>query len=360
VLVSECTGLKFHPANRGAVWYRAEIKPPAGVCVLELFAFINKEMEKEGTALRAESRHPLFPTRPVQTCHGIIGPFGEHPSRICGHVSFLIEFDQRPGPATRRLVEDCLEAALAGYTGLYGDKSQALDPATGKPMVPRHYALRAEAKRLKVEVYGAAGHMGSIRERDGAITKMAHLVRGLVASRTKIEKSGGNFTLLLDQNRDAAQGSALVAEGGQGFVPTHSIEEVMERLRNSAQRGAENYLRRIGRTERGEDTVTVTYEKLHNVAFDGDPNSPMASNAVAAAQACGIWKDEPVLGWTVSCDARLFATEYPDIPVLTFGPGQLMYAHSDQEQIDIEEIRSATECLAVFLLLQTGTIPPLD
>jgi acetylornithine deacetylase/succinyl-diaminopimelate desuccinylase-like protein len=360
VLVSECTGLKFHPANRGAVWYRAEIKPPAGVCVLELFAYINEELEKEGAALRAESRHPLFPTRPVQTCHGIIGLFGEHPSRICGHVSFLIEFDQRPGPATRRLVEDCLEAALAGYTGLYGDKSQALDPATGKPMVPRHYELRAEAKRLKVEVYGAAGHMGSIRERDGAITKMAHLVRGLVASRTKIEKSGGNFTLLLDQNRDAAQGSALVAEGGQGFVPTHSIEEVMERLRNSAQRGAEDYLRRTGRTERGEDTVTVTYEKLHNVAFDGDPNSPMVSNAVAAARACGIWKDEPVLGWTVSCDARLFATEYPGLPVLTFGPGQLMYAHSDQEQIDIEEIRSAVECLAVFLLLQTGTIPPLD
>jgi acetylornithine deacetylase/succinyl-diaminopimelate desuccinylase-like protein len=81
---------------------------------------------------------------------------------------------------------------------------------------------------------------------------------------------------------------------------------------------------------------------------------------VAAARACGIWKDEPVLGWTVSCDARLFATEYPGLPVLTFGPGQLVYAHSDQEQINIEEIRAATEFLAVFLLLQTGTIPPLD
>jgi acetylornithine deacetylase/succinyl-diaminopimelate desuccinylase-like protein len=360
VLVSECTRLKFHPANRGAVWYRAAIKPPAGVSVLELFSFINEEMEKEGAALRAESRHLLFPTRPVQTCHGIIGPFGEHPSRICGHVSFVIQFDQKPGPATRTLVEDCLESALAGYAGSYGDKSQVLDPATGQPMVPRHYVLRAEQTRLKIQVYGAAGHMGSIRERDGAITKMAHLVRGLVASRTKIEKSGGSFTLLLDQTRGATQGSTLVAEGGQGFVPTHSIEEVMERLRSSAQRGAENYLRRTGRMESGEDAVTVTYEKLHNVAFDGDPKSPAVLNAVAAARACGIWKDEPVLGWTVSCDARLFATEYPGLPVLTFGPGQLVYAHSDQEQINIEEIRAATELLAVFLLLQTGTIPPLD
>jgi acetylornithine deacetylase/succinyl-diaminopimelate desuccinylase-like protein len=152
----------------------------------------------------------------------------------------------------------------------------------------------------------------------------------------------------------------LVVEGGQGFVPTHSIEEVMERLRNSAQRGAENYLRRTGRMERSEDIIKVTYEKLHNVAFDGDPNSPTVLNAVAAARACGIWKNEPVLGWTVSCDARLFATEYPGLPVLTFGPGQLVHAHSDQEQINIEEIRAAAECLAVFLLLQTGTIPPRE
>jgi acetylornithine deacetylase/succinyl-diaminopimelate desuccinylase-like protein len=41
--------------------------------------------------------------------------------------------------------------------------------------------------------------------------------------------------------------------------------------------------------------------------------------------------------------------------VLTFGPGQLAFAHSDQEQITLDEIRAATEFLAVFLLKQTGT-----
>ena len=149
--------------------------------------------------------------------------------------------------------------------------------------------------------------------------------------------------------------SLLSLEGGQGFVPTHGITEVMQRQRRAAQRGAENYLRRVGRPERGEDVVTVAYEKLHNVAFDGDPDSPSVRNAIAAAKACGLWKDEPVLGWTVSCDARLFATEYPGMQVLTFGPGQLAFAHSDQEQIALEEIRQAAEFLAVFLLKQTGT-----
>ena len=360
VLVSECTGLNIHPANRGAVWYRADIRPPPGICALELFAFINEEVEKEGSALRAESRHPLFPTRPVQTCHGILGGFGEHASRICGHVRFVIEFHNTPNSETRDLVKDCLDAGVASYTGLYGDKTQALDAASGKPMIARHYDLHAEATLFRIDVYGAAGHMGSIRERDGAITKMAHLVRALVASKEKLRERSGNFSLFLDGEEPTKDPRRLVAEGGQGFVPTHSLEEVMERLRLSVERGAANYLRRIGCGEFSKELVTMTYEKLHNVAFDGDPKSPTVLNAVAAARACGVWKEQPVLGWTVSCDARLFATEYPGMPVLTFGPGQLVYAHSDEEQITVEQVRAAAEVLAVFLLLQTGTVSNLE
>jgi acetylornithine deacetylase/succinyl-diaminopimelate desuccinylase-like protein len=198
---------------------------------------------------------------------------------------------------------------------------------------------------------------------------MAHLVRSLVASKAKLEASAGRrvcFELAAQPqvkgqariaNRRWPIGpSSLVLEGGQGFVPTHGIEEVMKRLRQAAQRGAENYLRQIGMPERGVDTVAVAFEKLHNVAFDGDPDSPSVRNAIAAARTCGLWKDEPVLGWTVSCDARLFATEYPGMQVLTFGPGQLAFAHSDQEQIALDEIRAAVEFLAVFLLKQTGTV----
>jgi acetylornithine deacetylase/succinyl-diaminopimelate desuccinylase-like protein len=369
VLVCECTDLKFYPANRGAVWYRADLKAPEGVSAFEMFAFVNEEMEKEGTAIRTESRHPLFPQRPVQTCHGIIGPFGEHPSRICGEASFTVRFQHRPGEQTELLVHDCLEAGLAGYVGHYGDKTKVTDPATGRPMVARHYDFRSTRDGFHVDVHGAAGHMGAIRERDGAITKMAHLVRCLVASKAKLEasargrvcfeltaKPGGKGQSQIANRKWPIGPSTLVLEGGQGFVPTHSMNEVMQRLRRAAQRGGENYLRLIGRSERGEDVVTVAYEKLHNVAFDGDPDSLAVRNAVAAAKACGLWKNEPVLGWTVSCDARLFATEYPGMQVLTFGPGQLAFAHSDQEQIALDEIRAAVEFLAVFFLKQTGTL----
>ncbi len=355
MMVLEITNLKLHPANRGAVWYRADLKKAGDASLFEMAAFVNEEMEKEGAAIRAESRHDLFPQRPVQTCHGIIGSFGEHPSRICGEVNFTIQFGGAPSPKTELLVRDCLETGLAAYTGLYGDKSKVIEAATGKPMVPIHYDFAREGNGFRVTVHGATGHMGAIRERDGAITKMAHLVRSLAQSRRRIEAvAGGPMRLELGGK---PYGDALVLEGGQGFVPTHDIREVMDRMRQAAQRGAETYLRRLGRPERGEDVVRVTYEKLHNVAFDGDPDSPSMRNAIGAAKDVGIWKDEPILGWTVSCDSRLFATEYPGMPVLTFGPGTLAHAHSDQEQLALDEARAAVEFLAVFLLKQTGTMP---
>jgi acetylornithine deacetylase/succinyl-diaminopimelate desuccinylase-like protein len=352
ILVCECTDLKIYPANRGAVWYCAGLQKLRGVSAFEMFAFVNEHLEKEGAAIRAESRHVLFPQRPVQTCHGILGPFGEHPSRICGEVRFTIQFDRKPAAKTEHLVRDCLDAGLASYVGLYGDKAKVTDPATGKAMVKRHYDFKRRDHGFTVTVHGATGHMGAIRERDGAITKTAHLVRSLVGSKARLEATGGRVEFALAGDH---AGDTLVLEGGQGFIPTHDIDEVMARMRRAAQRGAENYLRRLGRRERGEDVVTVTYEKLHNVAFDGDPKSPSMRNAIAAAKACGIWKNGPVLGWTVSCDARLFATEYPGMQVLTFGPGQLAFAHSDQEQVTLDEVRAAVEFLALFLLQQTGT-----
>src|SRR5262249_27014569 len=151
-----------------------------------------------------------------------------------------------------------------------------------------------KGKTIRVHVHGATGHMGAIRERDGAITKMAHLIRALVFSKARLESGAGSpvrFELALPKGKTNTL-TGFVFEGGQGFVPTHNLREVMHRLRVAAQRGAENYLRRTGRAERGEEVVNVAYEKLHNDAFAGNPHAISVRNAIAAAKACGLWKNE--------------------------------------------------------------------
>jgi len=103
MVVMEITDNKLHPANRGAVWYRADLSLP-DASLFEMSAFVVEEFEKEGRAIKAESRHALFPQRPVQTCHGIIGPNGEHPSRINGEVSFDICVEGVGGEKLQALV----------------------------------------------------------------------------------------------------------------------------------------------------------------------------------------------------------------------------------------------------------------
>lgn len=354
MMVLECADDGIYPGNRGCVWFKIEGKLP-GSYLFEAALFIIDELEKEGRAIRAESNHPLFPHRPVQTCHGIIGNCGEHPSRINGDVSFEIVFESGAfATGVAGLIRDLIEDGLRQYIGLYGDKTQVIDPATGKPKVDRHYDLTPTAQGWLVRVWGSTGHMGSILENDGAITKMATIGRALIRSRAAIERAiGGAMRLRLSGWPDE---SRILMEGGQGFLPTHSMSDVQERLRAAAMRGGQYYLDLVGAKVDAKHVLQVTFEKLHNAAFDGDPNSTDMLNAIEAARRAGTWKEGPIRGWDVSCDARIFACEYPGLPVITTGPGLIRHAHSDQEQIDMRHVARTSEFLAYFILKQTGAL----
>jgi acetylornithine deacetylase/succinyl-diaminopimelate desuccinylase-like protein len=355
LMVLECCSGRIHPGNRGAVWYKIELKPSAPwMNLLEASAFVIEELEREGRSIKAESRHDLFPHRPVQTCHGVIGPFGEHPSRINGRVDFALRFPGGKPEAVRALVQDLLDSALAEYIGLYGDKTKITGP-DGKPKVHHHYDLLSAPDGFVVQVHGATGHMGSILENDGAITKMAAMIRTLLRSRAALQQAASALPHLELVNH--ADAEHLLMEGGQGFLPTHGMDEVMRRLTLAAKRGCESYARLLGHAgDLGGKEVVVTFDKLHNAAFAGQSDSADMRNAVAAARATGIWHEEPIRGWDVSCDARLFACEYPNLPVLTAGPGALACAHADSERVQISDIAQFAQFLAYFILQQTGTL----
>lgn len=353
MLVLECADGRVYPGNRGCVWYKITGRCP-DANLFEAAMFVIEALEQLGQTLRAESDHPLFPHRPVQTCHGVIGNSGEHPSRINGDVTFDILLAE---PARRAALWDrvweALEAGLKTYTAAYGDKTKVMSADTGRPCIDHHYDLRQTAAGFTVRVWGSSGHMGAIAKHDGAITKMAALVRALVARRAVIERVAGSHVRLgLHGWPDSAH---LLMEGGQGFLPTHALEQVQARMRAAIVRGVQNYVQASGTGVDVARCLSVSFERLHNAAFAGDPDGPDMRNAIAAAQAAGTWKGDPIWGWDVSCDARLFACEYPGLPVLTTGPGALHLAHSDREQINIADVARAAEFLALFVLRQTGT-----
>ncbi|MGB9626111.1 MAG: M20/M25/M40 family metallo-hydrolase, partial [Phycisphaerae bacterium] len=105
-------------------------------------------------------------------------------------------------------------------------------------------------------------------------------------------------------------------------------------------------------TGRAADAIcaTVTFEKLHNAAFARRTDGPAMRAILAATAAVGAYHGEPVRGWDVSCDARIFAKEFPDAEIITFGPGLLARAHANDEQIDIHDVLIAAEVLARLAL----------
>lgn len=360
VIVLECCDGHIHPANRGAVWYRLEI--PSGIPHAEDLALRTLEnLEEEGRAIRAESDHPLFPDRPVQTNHGILGPYGEFPSRICGYVEMevvtAVAPDELQGP---------LQKGLSRYTAAYGDKTAEVDSQTGRPKVPRHFELdsvpvsvpvptslpvsatppqdatHAGEAVYRLKVWGSSAHMGAILENDNALTKLAYLVAALRAEcpdlRIRLPKETA-----APETRKAP--SPLVMEGGQGFLPTHGIAEIKERLSGAAAVAYETFPHRVeGLSPR------MTFDKLHNDAYDGDADGRLFRSCRAAGEIAGLSVNEPVRGWNVSCDARLFAHAHPGMEVITLGPGKLTHAHSDNEQVDIKEIGRHAAALALLLL----------
>ncbi len=252
ILVMECAGNKVYPANRGAVWFSCRVavndkgtvsgkrKLPSP---LESMIFSILEMQQEGDAIKEESDHPLFPHKPVQTCNGILGPFGEHPSRICGYVSFRIRGVEDAGQYFE--IMTFLQKGINLYVGKYGDKTRYFDKNTGKPRVSKHCDTSYDPvnKTIIIKVYGSSGHMGSLLEHDAAITKWAYMAREVF-----VYKTANGLPLEMDLENFDSSGQ-LILEGGQGFLPTHSIGEIEERMRNAFLRGAKLYLQLMGLDE---------------------------------------------------------------------------------------------------------------
>ena len=358
LMVLECTGNVIHPANRGAVYIRIEssLDPRyvpdvlAGASLAESYSYALLAMYDESSRIRGESDHPLYPDRPVHLCPGILGPYGKHPSSICGEIEFLLT-DLSLGPSTESLAA-LIEIGLAEYIDAFGDKSKERDPQTGEPRVRRHYDIsEREDGSVLVSIHGTTGHLGALPQNDPAIMKWAYIVHVLVESRIKGES---RFRLALPGPGTERR---LVFEGAQGFMATHEIEAVKQRVSKAYQRGIASYLDRIGAPSTAI-AHSMTFDKLHNDAYTCDIASPSVQNAIQAARDAGMPGNEKLFGWNASCDARIFANEHPSLPVITCGAGELGRAHSMQESIRLAQLFQMVEFTTLFLLMETGSIGP--
>ncbi len=205
---------------------------------------------------------------------------------------------------------------------------------------------------FRLRVTGRSAHMGRAHEGVNAIEKLAQLLPALRRYEAHLLAESQGQPLFTEYARpvqmnfgqfQAGEWPATVAgeavlEGGVGFLPNKRLDDIKGELRQVIEEAADDWTR--GHYE-------LDFPKLHNDAYAGDPDHPAVTTLVDSCRALGLAPQ--VLGWNVSCDARLYHYR-GRMPTLIFGPGDIADAHAVGEKIALPQVVQAAQALALMCL----------
>lgn len=319
IVVAEPSSLLPYPANRGAVWFAASLSvtdEARRADLYGLYAVVADALMAEGRRIREESSHPMFNApKDAQTCFGILGPFGAHPSSACDDVELRWPLDGEPKESVleqaRSVIANALTAAIDGARLVHATKDPEVTLSGSE-----------EQPEIHVRITARGGHMGSHERDSDALAKAAELILAMKREGFGCPTWPGAQT-------------AFTLEGGQGFLPDRPLENLQQRMSRAFDEGVDKACREFG-IERALIEASITFDKLHNAAFCSATDAPGGESlgrAIAALEESGM---PELRGWKASCDARIFARQCPD--VTTFGPGALEVAHSADEAIELQDI----------------------
>jgi acetylornithine deacetylase len=139
-----------------------------------------------------------------------------------------------------------------------------------------------------------------------------------------------------------APASASV-EGVLGFLPNKTRHLVMEEMHQAILDSGDEWLRHH---------FTLEFMYRHD-AHVLDPRHPLVTGLEACCRQAGAAGE--VSAMTASCDSWLYNNQL-HIPTVVFGPGSLRFAHSNEEQIGLDEIGDAAAILVRFLAAWCGGV----
>jgi acetylornithine deacetylase len=144
-----------------------------------------------------------------------------------------------------------------------------------------------------------------------------------------------NFGRCVAGDWPATAPARAVVEGMLGFLPNKSRFQVMDEMLAVLEQSADARLR---------DRVSLEFT-FHHDSHVLCPQHPLVERL---RKCCGHWGlSTEIDALTATCDSW-FYNNHLRIPTVIFGPGTLRYAHSDEEQIGLDEIAEAGCVLTDF------------
>jgi len=196
---------------------------------------------------------------------------------------------------------------------------------------------------------GKSGHAGSVSNSINPIYKAIHVVKILKEYHSSLYDESKNYGLFSDIDNpmpltigqfisgiwpSMTPDGALI-RGVIGFLPNKTKEEVIQ-----------GFINELNKTENVwvKEGMKLKFDYRHN-ASELPISHWLVKNVSEACSSCGVESSPTAM--TASTDA-VFYHEI-GIPVLTFGPGDIKYAHSANEHINLNHIIKGTEILISFL-----------
>lgn len=255
-----------------------------------------------------------------------------------------------------------LQSVIEEEAGGNGSLSVVLDGIRGDGVVVMEpsglnvFVANRGAVWFKLAVQGKPTHMGRWRDGVNAIEEMIGVVRILKEYEQRLVAESGGDPLFPDVaanvivNIGTIQGGEwpsmvpgeCAIEGGIGFLPNKRLADIRQEVASEIKKHCSSWVR---------DHHTLEFNRLHNEAYRLSPDHPLAQTLHASAVSVNV--NSKITGFTASCDARLF-WHTGRIPTVVFGPGEFSYAHSQNEQISVDEIKTAANILARFLMRWCG------
>ncbi|MHB9131528.1 MAG: M20/M25/M40 family metallo-hydrolase [Armatimonadota bacterium] len=204
---------------------------------------------------------------------------------------------------------------------------------------------------FRVTCTGKAGHSGRAGDTVSALKmaiKVTEILEGyhdrLLAASRGIELFDQfpnpmpvTFGKLAAGDWPATAPSRAVIEGVLGLLPNKTRYQVMDEMRQAIIDEGDEWLREHFQLE------FMYRHDSHVLATD----HPLVTGLQACCREAGAAGE--VTAMTASCDSWFYNNQL-GIPTVVFGPGTLRFAHSNEEQIRLDEITEAAAILVQFIL----------
>ncbi|MCX8052905.1 MAG: ArgE/DapE family deacylase [Armatimonadetes bacterium] len=205
---------------------------------------------------------------------------------------------------------------------------------------------------FRIELEGLPTHMGRKTEGISAVDLSVKVINALYDYEKTIIADSANYPgferyaspvqvnigILHAGSWPSQVAANAVIEGGVGFLPNRSMEQVKKEVKETIDQIDDAWLR---------DHYKLSFPKLHNDSYEIPYDHPAVLALEKATQESGICSE--TFGWNVSCDARLYA-KVGGMPTIVFGPGSVSEAHARGEKIAMSDIKKAAEAIVRFVV----------